>query len=157
MMLYKQETDFLASFHLVESWENTLVVMEHLAGELPSRTYTIRRALLVLLGPFLAIPFIMASQLYEFMSPFAWFVVVWLCLIVAVVVYPKMLESGNWPSFSRLCWSLWIFRRRRNQQSARKQVWGPTGPVDVAKDVSLFDEESEMGLQRPDTVRLHKR
>lgn len=157
MMLYKQETDFLASFHLVESWENTLVVMEHLAGELPSRTYTIRRALLVPLGPFVAIPFIMANELYEVMPPFLWFVLVMLGLIFAVIFYPKMLETGNIPSLSRLCWPLRVFRRRRKQQSARKQVWGPTGPVDMGKEDSLFDEESEIGLRRPDTARLHSR
>jgi hypothetical protein len=157
MMLYKQETDFLASFHLVESWENMLVVMEHLAGELPSRTYTIRRALLVFLGPFIAIPFIMANELYEFMSPFAWFVVVWVGLIIAVVFYPKMLESGNLSSFGRLCWPLRIFKRRRNHHSERKQVWGPTGPVDMGKERSLFDEESEISLRRPDTVQLQNK
>ena len=155
LMLYKQETDFLASFHLVESWENTLVVVEHLAGELPSRTYPIRRALLVPLGPFLAIPFILAGALYDSMSPFVWFIIVWMGLLVGLVSYRKMVESGNTPSFSGLCWPLQLIKRRRRKNArSRKHVWGPTGPVDPDLESSSFDEEKEIGLRRPDTVRL---
>ncbi|KAF2826154.1 hypothetical protein CC86DRAFT_370241 [Ophiobolus disseminans] len=155
MMLHKQDSDFLASFHLVESWENTLVVVKHLAGALPSRTYPLRRALLVPLGPFIAIPFILMSELCDFMSPFVWFIVAWMGLLVGFVGYRKMLESGNMPG---LCWPVQFVGRwrRKNRRQKERRVWGPAGPVDVVAEGSSFDEEKGVGLRRPDNVRLGK-
>jgi hypothetical protein len=154
MMLHKSETDLLASFQITDGQEP--VVVKHLAGYLPSRTYPIRKALLFPLGPFIAIPFILFAELTEFLSPFFYFIVVWLGLLVGLVCYRRILKGGSVASiFGGLCWPLQFVRRRqRKNRSRNKHVWGPTGPVGMKKPRSWLDEESEVGLQRPETVRL---
>lgn len=157
LMRYKQDTDFLASFHLVESWKNTLVVTEHLSGALSSRTYPMRRALLVPLGPFIAIPFIFTAALYDFVSPFVWLVAICMGILIGFVGNRKMLESGETPSLGALYWPLQLHKRwQRKKRRNKKRVWGPTGPVIAEGESSLFDEEREIGIRRPDTVRLGK-
>jgi hypothetical protein len=154
----KQQLDLLASFQVLDSQKSgRRVMVKALAGELPSQTYPIRRALLVPLGPFIAIPFILFGVFAGFMSPFLPYVLIWLSLLVGLVCYRRMLEGGSISScFGRMCWSFDFLRWRRRGGSQEKQVWGPTGPVDVKKHEKWFDEEKEIGLQRPQTVRLSK-
>jgi hypothetical protein len=156
MRIKKSETDHLASFQFVDDREITRVIVKHLAGELPSRTYHIRRALLVPLGPFITIPFILVALLFELLSPFFYFIVVCLGLLVGLVWYRRVLQGGPTSSyFGGLCWPLQLIRRRqRKTRSRRRDLWGPTGPVGTKTHRSWFDEEKMVGLQRPDTVRL---
>jgi hypothetical protein len=156
MMLHKSETDLLASFQITDGLEP--VVVKHLAGYLPSRTYPIRKALLFPLGPFIAIPFILFSELTECVSPFFYFIVVGLGLLVGFVCYLRIREGGSVVSaLGGLCWPLqFVQRRQRKNRRNNRHVWGATGPVDMKKQRSWLNEESEVGLQRPETVRLER-
>jgi hypothetical protein len=156
MRLNMSETDYLASFEFGKDPNTTGVVVKHLAGELPSRTYPIRRALLVPLGPFIAIPFVLIQPLLYLISPFIHYIVILLGLLVGFVCYHRMRQGGSISSlFGGLCWPLQFIRRRqRKNRGGRRDVWGPTGPVSTKTHRSWFDEERSAGLQRPDTVRL---
>jgi hypothetical protein len=156
MRLNVSETDYLASFQFGKDPRTSRVIVKHLAGELPSRTYPIRRALLVPLGPFIAIPFILIQPLFDLISPYFNFIVVWFGLLVGLVSYRRMRQSGSISSlFGGLCWPLQFIRRRqRKNRAGRGDVWGPSGPVDTKTHRNWFDEERLVGLQRPDTARL---
>jgi hypothetical protein len=154
----KQQLDLLAAFQVLDSQKfGRHVMVKSLAGELPSQTYPIRRALQVPLGLFIAIPFILFRVFADFMSPFLLYVLIWLGLLAGLVCYRRMLEGGPISSyFGRLSWDFNFLRWRRRSGSEEKHVWGPTGPVDVTRHEKWFDEEKEIGLQRPQTGRLGK-
>jgi hypothetical protein len=156
IMAYGLETDYLASFGFRDDQET--IVVGHLSGSLSSWTYPIRRALLIPLGPFIAIPFILFAELSEVISPFLYLVVVCLVLLVGFVSYRRMLRGGSISSlFGGLCWPIQFMRRRQRKNNNRQaHVWGPTGPVDMKKSLHRIDEEKEIDLQRPETVRLGK-
>jgi hypothetical protein len=154
IMSYGLETDYLASFGIRDG--KNPVIVGHVAGGLPSQTYPIRRALLVPLGPFIAIPFVLFTELSEFLAPFLGFIIFGLVLLVGYVIYRRILQGGPISSlFGGLCWPIQFMRRRQRKNRNRQgHVWGPTGPVDMKKSLGRIDEEKEIGLQRPETVRL---
>tara|TARA_R110002003_G_scaffold214_31_gene16294 strand:- start:19589 stop:20692 length:1104 start_codon:yes stop_codon:yes gene_type:complete len=158
MLLHQKDTDFLASFQFVATFEQTRVVVKHLAGDLPSRTYPIRRALLVPLGPFIAIPFILATALLALFTPLVYFVFAWFGFLVGLVAIRRMLDRAPVTSYcDGLWWPLqWLRHRRRNSSSRRKHVWGPSGPVALKTHSKWFDEEKGIGLQRPENMRTGK-
>jgi hypothetical protein len=137
----KSETDYLASFQFVSDQKPTRVIVNHLAGELPSRTYTIRKALLFPLAPVYSILLMPVLMIFDPLSPFFYIFVVCFSLLVGFVCYRRIREGGLW-------------RRRRQNRGGRRDVWGPTGPVNRQTHRSWFDEEKTVSLQRPDTVRL---
>jgi hypothetical protein len=152
----KSESDLLASFQFVSDRLPPRVIVNHLAGELPSRTYTIRKALLFPLAPVYSILFMPVMMLFDPQSPFFYVLVVCLSLIVGPVCYRRIRQGGTISSYyGGLCWPIrFIRRRQRKNRSANRGVWGPSGPVDKRTHRSWFDEEKMVGLQPPATVRL---
>ncbi|KAF1917910.1 hypothetical protein BDU57DRAFT_180891 [Ampelomyces quisqualis] len=152
----KEDLDLLASFQLLDKGKGTRVLVKYLAGSLPSRTYPIRRALLVPLGPFIAVPFIVLGGLLESLSSTFFYIILYFGFLAGIVCYRKMLGRGpastpcgtmSWPFDS-------FFGGKCRSRNRKKGVWGPTGPVELGKNWNTFDEEKEVGLQRPKTVRL---
>lgn len=153
MVQNKTKTDHLATFKLIKHGGSSSLTVLHLAGDLPSHTYPIRRALLFPLGPFIGIPFVVIPSLIEVFAPFSYLVIIWLGAIVGLVCYRRMVEGGP---IDTCVGSLFCPGRRRKDKN-KTEVWGPTGPVD-SKDIrQSFDEEKAIDLQRPQSVRLGKR
>jgi hypothetical protein len=152
----KSEPDFLASFQLVSDRHTPRVIVNHLAGELPSRTYPIRKAILFFLAPVYSILFMPVMMLFDPESPFFYVIVVCLSLFVSLVCYRRIRQGETIISCcGRLCWPLqFIKRRQRKNRTGKRGLWGPTGPVDKKTHRSWFDEEKMMGLQRSDNVRM---
>lgn len=139
MTLHKSDTDLLASFDFKDGPFTQRVVVRHLSGSLASRTYPIRRALLVPLGPFIATPFIIINEFIEALGPILWYTLVLFSLLAALIS----------------CRKLHIVRRRQSDTRSRPMnVWGPSGPVESTKQRNWLDEEKETGLQRPKTMRV---
>jgi hypothetical protein len=156
MMLHKLDTDLLGSFRFVKDSSTTRMVVQHLSGDLASRTYPVRRALLVPLGPFIALPFILIAQFFEFLGPMFYYFLIWLGILVAFVGYRRMLEGGSTSSCcGRVCLPFHSLRRKQTKIRSRTGgVWGPAGPVDSNKQPNWVDEEKEIGLQWPGMARL---
>jgi hypothetical protein len=151
----KGDFDLLASFQVQDKAKGAHVHVKYLAGALPSRTYPIRRALLVPLGPFIAIPFILLEGLLEPLSSSFLYIVILCSFLVGIVCYRKMLERGPAStSYGNMLRPFHFFSGNSSTRNKRRGVWGPTGPVDLGKKWNKFDEENEIGLQRPKTVRL---
>lgn len=129
-----QRTGYLATFKVPSVPVIANVVVQELRGDLPSKMYPIRKALLFPLGPILPLVFILAGVASDTIAP------VFPFLVVAVIIFV-----------------LWRVTTVMKRSTARERdVWGPTGPVDVKSREEEFDEEKEVGLQRPQTVRLGK-
>jgi hypothetical protein len=156
MMAHGLETDYLVSIGITKDKEQ--IVVGHLSGSLSSRTYPIRKVLLVPLGPFIAIPFILFAELPELISPFFYLIIFGLVLLVGFVSYRRLLRGGPISSlFGGLCWPIQFMRRRQRKNRNRQgHVWGSTGPLDMKKSLDRIDEEKEIGLQRPETVRIRR-
>lgn len=134
----------LASFQLLDKAKRPRVLVKYLAGSLPSRTYPIRRALLVPLGPFIAIPFILLGGLFESLSTAFLYIVIVCGLLVGVLCSRGILSEPL----------QFVPRSQRRSRKKRKGVWGPAGPVDLETIWNAFDEEKEIGLQRPKMARF---
>lgn len=157
MVQNKKPADMLASLKIVDTRDANNVLVKSIAGQLPSRTIGIRRALLFWLAPvysFGSLPVYLILDLFDIISPFLPFLVIWLGCIVGLVVYRRMQEGGS-PSralggllcpLNSVLWFVGTLRRRGSQRSA---VWGPAGPVDVKTHRKWFDEEKSIGLERP--------
>jgi hypothetical protein len=140
----KGDMDLLASFQLLDKEKRPRVLVKYLAGSLPSHTYPIRRALLVPLGPFIAIPFILLEGLFESLSTAFLYIFIVCGLLVGVLCFRGIL---SWPL-------QFVPGSQRRSRKKRKGVWGPAGPVDLEKSWNAFDEEKEVGLQRPKMARF---
>lgn len=139
MTLHKSDSDLLASFAFKDGPFTQRVVVRHLSGSLPSRTYPIRKALLVPLGPFIALPFIIINEFIEALGAVLWYILVLLSLLAIFAGYRRLEVS----------------RRRHSDTGSRTiNVWGPAGPVESKKQRDWLDEEKEIGLQRPKTMRV---
>ncbi|KAH4198805.1 hypothetical protein HBI26_079250 [Parastagonospora nodorum] len=139
MTLHKSDTELLASFAFKDGPFAQRVVVRHLSGSLPSRTYPIRRALLVPLGPFIAIPFIIVNEFIEALGPILSYTLVLVSLLAALAGYRKF-RISRW--------------RQSDSRSRSMNIWGPTGPVEPTKQRDWLNEEKDIGLQRPKTMRV---
>ncbi|KAH7411722.1 hypothetical protein DE146DRAFT_251727 [Phaeosphaeria sp. MPI-PUGE-AT-0046c] len=149
----KTTTDHLATFQLTSHGGSSSLAVLHLTGDLPSRTYPIRRALLFPLGPFIGIPFVVIPSLIEVFAPFSYLIIIWLGAVVGIFCYRRVIEGGQIDTcFGGLCCP-----GRRHKKKNKTGVWGPTGPMDSKNLRRSFDEERAVGLQRPQSVRLGKR
>lgn len=136
LRLNERGAGLVATFRLPEAAAIKDVVVEELKGELASRTYPMRKALLFPLGPIISIPFFVVGVLSDLFAPLFPFAVL---TLVIYVLY----------QLTRC-----IIGRRRRAGIEKRRVWGPTGPVEAKHWGNGFDEEKEVGLQRPQTVRL---
>ncbi|KAH7089604.1 hypothetical protein FB567DRAFT_306014 [Paraphoma chrysanthemicola] len=149
MIVHAQETELLAVFRILADSEGATVVAEYVAGDLPSRTYPIRRALLVPLGPFIAIPFVLVAALFSMITPLVVVVFAWFGFLVVLVAVRRMLDGAPASSYcDGLWWPMhWLRKWRRNRNSQKKDVWGPAGPVKLKTHKKWFDEEEAHGAQ----------
>jgi len=150
---YQRESGILATFQSSEMKQVRDVVVVGVSGDLLSRTYPIRRALLVPLAPVWSIGFLILSELF-ILIPGLLLILSQLGLACAGIMLSCWLRDGR-PEFSEWSRKFWMTRWiPRGVGSDAKNLWGPSGPVSAegAKD-GKWDEENAM-LQRPQTVRL---
>ncbi|KAF2638650.1 hypothetical protein P280DRAFT_76109 [Massarina eburnea CBS 473.64] len=156
----------------------SLVQAEMPVGDLPSRTFPIRRALVFPLGP---TPYIISYALYSIYLFGAF--VLWPYGVSALAIY-VLSVIGMWiragrpdfmdwssryglTSFWFSCCACCIRLRERRRARKMKKVWGPAGPLlesekmmrrggelDVEKGGRLGKKETSVGLQRPVNAKL---
>ncbi|KAJ4369721.1 hypothetical protein N0V83_005484 [Neocucurbitaria cava] len=135
----ERSSGLLAIFKLPESAKLRDIVVKELRGEFPSRTYPIRRAMLFLLGPIFSIVFFLFGLLGLLRDSIA---PIFPYIVLGLVVY--------------ILYRVWRYTSGSAARATKekKPVWGPTGPMEVKSHSKWFDEEKELGVQRPQTVRL---
>ncbi|KAF2705826.1 hypothetical protein K504DRAFT_493690 [Pleomassaria siparia CBS 279.74] len=162
---YRQGHGLLATFRDERSDFRSIdkISADTVRGELPSRTYPIRRALIFPLGPVPMILYVLSA----FILP--WLVTTFgppLLAVYALVVAFLWIYSGR-PAFvdwsaqywlTRFWFSCWAGKSRR-KASRRRRLWGPAGPVlDIEKQSATGLESKhvrvDVSLQRPMNAKL---
>ncbi|KAL5427664.1 hypothetical protein PMIN04_001167 [Paraphaeosphaeria minitans] len=131
----------------------------YVRGNLPSKTYPIRQAMFLRLGPVLRVALIPVFLLTYLMSTFSTvilFILYNVGLSCAGIILSAWLRAGRpefWP-WTRTFWlTRWMYSKSQNE----KRMWGPAGPVESKTAVRKeWAGNGIVGLQRPKTARLER-
>ncbi|KAL5386643.1 hypothetical protein DPSP01_004007 [Paraphaeosphaeria sporulosa] len=131
----------------------------YVRGNLPSKTYPIRKAMLVRLGPVLRVALIPVFGIIYLLSTFSTVILFILyngALSCAGIMLSAWLRAGRpefWPWTQRFRLTRWMYFRSQNQ----KTMWGPAGPVESRSAVRKeWTRNGFVGLERPKTARLER-
>jgi hypothetical protein len=149
----QRESGILATFKSQEMKQVRDVVVLRMNGDLLSRTYPIRRTLLVLLAPVQSMS-LYALTLALNLVPALLVILSQLGLACAGIMLSCWLRDGR-PAFSEWNRHFWMTRWiPRGIASDAKKVWGPSGPVSAESEKGgNWDEENALS-QQPQTVRI---
>ncbi|KAF2443739.1 hypothetical protein P171DRAFT_43223 [Karstenula rhodostoma CBS 690.94] len=133
------------------------VSVSYVRGNLPSKTYHIRKTMLARLGPALRIallPVVLVISLLPAFSAVIIFILYEGGLACAGIMLSAWLRAGRpefWP-WTRTFWmTRWMYFRLQKE----KRMWGPAGPVESKRAVrKQWVGNGIVGLQRPKTARL---
>ena len=135
----ERDKGLLATFNIPDAPSVRNIEMKLLNGDLPPRTYPIRRGLLVLFRPMLPTLFWILGEIDDFIAPL--FPSIVISLIVYVLYRLRKL----------------VMRSRLMTRREEVRVWGPTGPVNNKSLDRWSDEENWAGTQRPQPARFGRR
>lgn len=132
-------------------------VVPYVRGNLPSKTYHIRKQLLARLGVTISIaliPLTVAIRLFSVLPQVILFLLIQGGLACGGITLSAWLRAGR-PPFRQWCRTFGITRWMFFRSNKAKTVWGPAGPVASKRaDRSQWAGNEAAGLQRPKTVRL---
>ncbi|CAI6335486.1 unnamed protein product [Periconia digitata] len=151
------QSALLARFQIPSSEDMTELVLDDIYGELPSATYPIRAALLVILAPVFSIGWFLLEWLLPKFIKIVLALAIWHLAFVVLSWALKERQTPFWVYFREHWMKFWLCYKRDRKESKKGYVWGPAGPIAAINRRNwrpAVDEESRIGLQKPHSVRL---
>jgi hypothetical protein len=135
------------------------ISVPYVRGNLPSKTYHIREAMLARFGPVLRIalfPLLMIVVPLSALNSVILLILLQGGFACAGIMLSAWLRAGRpkfWP-WTRTFWmTRWVYVASQKE----KRVWGPAGPVESKRAVRKeWAGNGVVGLQKPKTVRLER-
>ncbi|KAF9701665.1 hypothetical protein EKO04_000408 [Ascochyta lentis] len=136
MRRFERDIDLIASFEASENADVQDIVVKELKGDLPSRTWPVRKALLAWVPRFIVGPVMLFKAADDFIAPrFAGFLVALFTLpLIYIGVVGCCWISAGGPNIFRWISGFWMTKllvpRRWRKAPETQHLWGPSGPVD---------------------------
>ncbi|KAJ4287623.1 hypothetical protein N0V90_012326 [Kalmusia sp. IMI 367209] len=136
-----------------------IVAVPYIRGNLASKTYPIRRTILINFAPVLRIalfPFLFVIRAFSVISQVLLLFLLQCGLACGGIMLSCWLRDGR-PEFSQWIQTFWMTRWVFFKSHKTRRVWGPAGPVISKRSKrSEWRDNGVIGLQRPQTVRLER-